>query len=52
MRLSFLNTLNPVSSVLLSDQEKLTILPEAEAVKVVEVFGGRFCLSHVKKRGT
>jgi len=34
--------------VLLSDQARLTVLPEAEAVKVDGVVGGRFCLSRVK----
>ena len=49
MRLSFLNTLNPVSSVLLSVQARLTVLPEAEALRVAGVVGGRFCLSHLIK---
>ena len=51
MRRSFLNTSNPVSSVLLSVQARLTVFPEAEAVKVAGVDGGRFTLSQIKLLG-
>ena len=51
VRLSFLNTLKPVSSVLLSVQARLTVLPEADAVKVAGVVGGRFYLSQIKESG-